>query len=353
MLKSKSPKATKEGTWPALGNSAVIYFLEKSLASGQIAQAYIFAGPEDIGKATIAIAFARRLLAGDKPAPPELWKHLDGDKISSASLSGDLHILEAAEGQKNIGIEAVRDFIRSLNLSSFLNSYQVGIIRQADRLSLEAANALLKTLEEPKDKVVVILTVSDPDTLPATLVSRSQVLYFRLVSPDQIYDYLIKEYGCDRVQARDLANLALGRPLRASKFLADPDSYEAYQKQVRVFIQSFSQDLNARLAALKDIWSGRLSGPEASRQASEILEIWQSLARDLILLDLGLPELVQNSGELEALRALNRQLSDSDAASSASRSFWLDRLADLSQGQSYLAANVSPLNVLENILINI
>jgi DNA polymerase-3 subunit delta' len=102
-----------------------------------------------------------------------------------------------------------------------LNSYKIGIIKKADKLTAEAQSALLKTLEEPRDKVIVILLASSEDNLLPTILSRGQKLYFQAVNAETIYDYLIAEYGTKRTLAKDLANLSLGRPLRAVKFLED------------------------------------------------------------------------------------------------------------------------------------
>jgi DNA polymerase-3 subunit delta' len=195
-------------SWPGIGNDKVTEFLECAYSSGQVAQAYIFVGLDDLGKSTVALAFARNL-----QGQPE-------------GFNSDLHILEPEAGKKSISIEATREFIKTLNLSSFLNSYKIGIIKEAELLSEEAKSALLKTLEEPKDKVVIILLVSDESRLPATILSRSQLVYFYPVPAALIYDYLIDNYGANRSLAKDLANLALGRPLLALKLLEHPEEYK-------------------------------------------------------------------------------------------------------------------------------
>ena len=213
MAKTPLPTKTLGGAWPALGNQAAVDFLANNISKGKVAQAYIFAGPADLGKFSLATAFARNLLAADSSLAADFLDRPQADDRSDFSgLSGDIHILQLEEGKKNISIEQTRAFIKILSLSSFLNSYKIGIIREAEKLSLEAANSLLKTLEESQPKVVIILTVNDLTALPATLVSRSQILYFHPVSSDLIYDFLVKSEQCDRNLARDLANLAAGRP---------------------------------------------------------------------------------------------------------------------------------------------
>ncbi len=138
--------------------------------SGKLAQTYVFAGPRDLGKSSLALAFARNL-----------WRQDRGVEVSQddfTSLNSDLYILDKEPEKKQISVEQARDFIKRLSLSSFSNSYKIGIIKEATTLSIEAQNALLKTLEEPKDKVIIILLIEDTSVLMPTILSRSQVLYF-------------------------------------------------------------------------------------------------------------------------------------------------------------------------------
>ncbi|HPY99512.1 MAG TPA: DNA polymerase III subunit delta', partial [bacterium] len=134
--------------WPPIGQDKVVAFLEKSLVSGKLAQTYIFAGPKDLGKSSLALAFARNLWQSDRGA---------AGSGNFESLNSDLYILEKDDDKQVIGVEATRNFIKRLGLSSFMNSYKIGIIKEAETLSSESQSALLKTLEEPRAQVVIIL----------------------------------------------------------------------------------------------------------------------------------------------------------------------------------------------------
>lgn len=350
---AKTPLKTKTlgGAWPALGNQAAVDFLANNISQGKVAQAYIFAGPADLGKFSLASAFARNLLAADSTLAADFLDRPQADQKSDFSgLSGDIHILQVEEGKKNISIEQTRAFIKILGLSSFLNSYKIGIIREAEKLSLEAANSLLKTLEESQPKVVIILTVNDLGALPATLVSRSQILYFHPVSSEIIYDYLVKEEKCDRNLARDLANLAAGRPLRALMFFQDSEAYDSYQVVAKIFLNAFNQNLNQSLAALATIFPKNYS-EDPLGGAKGILEIWQSLVRDLLLINLEAKELVQHSALTNELQSASASLGQSDGESI--RFYLVNLLEKIRMGQLYLSSYVNPLNVLENILLNL
>lgn len=355
MAKKTVEQNAKGGNWPALGNEAVLAYLEKSIKNDKVAQAYIFSGPADLGKFTIALTMANNLLASDPNyiSRPGVGEAEAFNELDFSPLNSDIHVLKTEEDKKNISIDQTRTFINILGYSSFLNSYKIGIIRGAENLSLEAANALLKTLEEPKDKVVIILTTNDLSRLPATIVSRSQVLYFYPVATDIIYDYLINNYNCDRTLARDLSSLALGRPLRALKFLNDLEYYSNYLKIARVFATWFRTSLNERWVALASIYPNRQTGREAVALASKILEIWQGVTRDLIMINLGTPDLVQHTLILSDLKNSLNFISETRMGVEDLNVYLAEILNRIRQGQIYLQANVAPAYVLENILINL
>lgn len=323
--------AKNPDNWPAIGNSQAVSFLEKAIRGGKVSQAYVFAGLEDIGKSTIALEFARRLQGGQE------------------GFNSDLHILEPEPGQKGIGIAAVREFIKALNLSSFSDSYKIGIIKEAASLSEESKNALLKTLEEPKDKVVIILLVTDERKLPTTILSRCQILYFYPVPAAQIYDYLIQSCGASRSLAKHLASLAGGRPLSAVQWLENPDRYQQYLDRAEKWLKLISLPVNSRIALLDQIYKDRTGSQLAREAAGEVIAMAEALARDLLLLSLDQPERVQHSALASSLERVRGELGSGSGFSQA----WLGQLKIYAQAKEYLAANVNPRLVLEQVVMNL
>jgi DNA polymerase-3 subunit delta' len=326
-------KDPKKMNWPAIGNDTAIEFLSRSLINEKIAQTYVFTGPDDLGKSTIALAYA---------------KNLQGE---AAGFNSDLHILEPLPEKKSISIEQVREFIKTLNLSSFSDSYKIGIIKQADLLSEEAKSALLKTLEEPTEKTTIILLVSDENSLPKTILSRAQVLYFYPVKAGIIYDYLIKECGANRSLAKDLASLVLGRPLKALHFLENADHYSAYLAKAETIINFFKEDLNSRLGNLDKIYNDKSYSKQAVVSAQEVLEISEGIMRDLLLLNLGESDLLQHvmlkDKLMEAKAAIELTYGDNSGA------YILSKMSLISDARKYLNSNVNPRLVLEQFLINL
>lgn len=324
----------KRFDWPQIGNDNLIEFLDRSLSQHKLAQTYVFAGSEDLGKSTVALAFAKNLIISDVAETRDF-----------SSVNSDLHILNREPGKKNISIEAVRDFIKMLSLSSFLNSYKIGIIKEAETLSPEAANALLKTLEEPRDKVIIILLTSSVDLLIPTIVSRSQILYFYPVAFETVYDYLVKELNLKRSDAKDMAALAAGRPLLAAKFVQDEAVYDTQLKTARLFLSFFNSNIPERLKSLSDYLSG--GGALSVSKASDILESWARVTRDLLLQTMGCPELIQHTALMPEIKALN------SAGSSEALLYYSEILELLYTLKRYLAANVAPGVVLEQVIYNI
>jgi len=328
--------ADKAYKWPTIGNEKVIEFLSHSLNNNRLAQTYVFTGADDLGKSTIALAFAANL-----------QNHPEG-------FNSDLHILEPEADKKSISIESVREFIKTLNLSSFLNSYKIGIIKRADSLSPEAKSALLKTLEEPKDKVIIILLTVDEHELPETILSRAQVLYFYPVPAAVIYDYLLKTRGANRSLAKDLSSLALGRPLAAVKLLENPDSYKAYLEKAANWLEIMRSDAAHRFSLLDRIFVDKTWSKSAVEATSAVILMAEGLTRDLLLLSLDKEEHLQHT----ALKADLEKTLASLGAKSGGRNQGngvagiLDQFRLLAQAKEYLAGNVNPRLVLEQIILN-
>ena len=344
--------------WPILGNGHIVDYLSKILTKDSIGGSYIFVGPDNLGKSTIANYFAYSLLCEKRGQSKELpcgrcascrqHQNHAGDKTKGedglASIHADYYFVKREKDKKNVTIEQIRALIHALNMSSFLNSYKVGIIKQAETMNLNAANALLKTLEEPKNKVVIILITNNLDALPQTIVSRSQVLHFYPVKNDIIYQYLIAEHKASRSQAKNLSRLALGRPALAVKLFQDEESYERYRERLGALIKLLGEDVNGRFALLEEILDTKMKGQIAVKSAKKIIEIWLSLARDLILIKEGAKDLTRNEIELEKLENIKDRFSLQTL---------LRLVANLKSAEVYLQANVNPKSVLENVAIQI
>ncbi|MDD4271708.1 MAG: hypothetical protein PHF50_02795 [Patescibacteria group bacterium] len=343
-------KSKNKSNWPIIGNSHIFEFLAKSLAKNNVSGSYIFTGPANLGKTTAAHFFAQSLVCEASDGPKRPCGKCSACLQAVRNIHSDIYLIKKEPDKKNISVDQIRDFIRNLSMSSFLNSYKIGIIKGAENLSEGAVNALLKTLEEPKIKVVIILTVTDFEALPKTIISRSQILRFRAVASDIIHDELIKNHKASRSQAKNFSRLSAGRPALALKFMEDKEYYENYKTYVKSFAGLLDSNLNDRFSAIEDILGAEARGQEAVKAAAGIIDIWQNLTRDLMLMELNLADLIQHEAFIKELEALKNKVNL--PTGQAGLKAILNLINVLKQSREYLAANVNPKLALENVAVS-
>jgi len=272
-----------------IGHEEIINFLDKSLESGRLAHAYLFLGPEDVGKETVARWWLEKIL----------HQGSQGGERHSLETHPDVAVIERIRDEKTkklkklISIEQIRDLNEKISLTSFLNTYKVALIREADHLSIEASNALLKTLEEPPGKAIIVLLVSDMNKLPATITSRCQVVKFRIIPEKLIYDEL-RERGAEREEAELLSRLSAGSPGVAMKFFENKERLEDYKNEVREFIDICQSPIWRRFNFVDEKISSRGDREEIVRETKKLMSVWQGVIRDAMLVSLGCPELTVN-----------------------------------------------------------
>lgn len=318
--------------WKLIGNERVVEFLDKSLINNNIANFYIFSGCNGLGKFTLAKNFIQNVFLNDKPELEQLDNFLE--------TNSDFFVVEREDGKKNISIDQIRKMIERFKSSSFLNSYRVAIIKNAESLNENSANALLKLLEDVNKKIVIILTVNDIDNLPKTIISRGQVVNFSLVRDDLIYQGLINDFGASPSLAKNLARLSLGRPAMALKFLQAESYYQDYQSIVFDFLNFFNANFSQRIKIIDEI-----VGKNDILNNFNILEIWQSVIRDLFFINYGQYDLIKNEfavSQFKDIQTKNLSLLE-----------LRDKSLIINKGSEYLSSNINFKSVLEYVAVNI
>ena len=188
------------------GHERAVDQLRRAVSSGRVAHAYLFLGPEGVGKTMAAYAFAAELLAANRDAELTRRKVADGNHP-------DMQVLEP-EGRfiKKAAIDAL---VQKLVYAPYEAEWKVNLILQAETMNPAAANALLKTLEEPGRNIVFLLVTSAPQQLLPTVLSRCQKVVFGPMDPELIERVLV-ERGRDPDDARIIARVcdgSLGRAL--------------------------------------------------------------------------------------------------------------------------------------------
>ena len=184
-----------------VGQEHVTKTLQNAISGDRIAHAYLFSGPRGVGKTTVARILAKAVNCSEGPRPEPCEKCTTCREISSGR-SIDVIEIDAAS---NRGIDEIRELRESVKFAPVSGRYKVYIIDEAHMLTIEAFNALLKTLEEPPGHVIFILATTEPHKIPATILSRCQRFDFRMLNHKEIVERLRKLADADKFSIDDEA----------------------------------------------------------------------------------------------------------------------------------------------------
>jgi DNA polymerase-3 subunit delta' len=314
-----------------LGHERQKNILRRALNGGRLAHAYLFAGPEGVGKRLMALAVARVLFCAKGTGCGECAACRKLDHRNHP----DLHVLEA-DGS-SIKIEQIRAIQRDLSLRPCEGSRKVCLIEAADLMTVAAANALLKTLEEPRGDTLLILLTSHPQRLLETIRSRCQLLHFARQPQELIRATLQTQLGVDDAEAHVLAALSEGSFKKA--FGKDRQLYLEERRTLLKTLTALSA--GSILPTLE--FAEQLAGDKAS--LPDILEIFQAFYRDVLLTLHG-----RDSSELVNLDLGEkvRRVADREDVGNV-----LAKLEALGSARRQLERNLNPQLVMEVLLLRL
>jgi DNA polymerase-3 subunit delta' len=257
--------------WPVIGHEWAVDLLQRSVQGGRFSHAYLFVGPSQVGKTTLARALAQAVNCQAEDAPCGVCRSC---RLAQADRHPDVSVI--APEKDRIKIEAVREMQRTITLAPVEGRYRVCVLSHMDLATPSAANCLLKTLEEPPPRVMLILTAERVDLLLPTLVSRCQVLILRPLPTAQIVSAL-EARGVESDRARLLGCLAGGRIGWALEASQDGDALKQ-----RDSIIGELQELVQGSCTMRFAWAERLS--KRPELVPGTLSVWASLWHDVLLL---------------------------------------------------------------------
>lgn len=206
------------------GHDRVVESLRSAVRSGRLPHALLFVGPEGVGKKTFALTLAQALLCEERPESDlEPCGACAGCVQVEAGTHPDLIVAGRPEDKQELPIKVIRDLCDEFGLKPARGLRKVAVVDDVDSMNDEAANAFLKTLEEPPPGAVLILIGTAAEQQLETVVSRCQVVRFDPLAPEELAALLLeKGVASDMAEALRLASLADGSVGRAVG-LADPD----------------------------------------------------------------------------------------------------------------------------------
>ena len=278
--------------WRIAGNAAAVETIARSVESP--AHAYLLLGPRRTGKTTLAVELAKALNCLSDGRPCQVCSEC---VLIGKSGHPDVTYLSPNE-KNNLTIDQVRQLRQEINLRPNQARRRV-VILPADRLTESAADALLKTLEEPPEHVVLVLTGHELDAIPETVVSRCRLVLFGFVAATEIEAELVGR-GVEPERAAILASLAYGAPGWAIEG-AEDEELVANREAIRHDLNRWTTgSLRDRIAAAESLSSS--GGLDRARTlALEELELMTTWWRDVLVTAVGRPDLVVNDGDRSRL----------------------------------------------------
>lgn len=186
----------------------------------KLPHAVLLTGPRGAGKAHLAAALASQLLC-KQPGAAGACGHCDSCELVRGGGHGDLRWLVPEEGKRAIGIDAVRSVVGFMQQTPAYGEYKVLVVDPAEAMTTAAANAFLKTLEEPPGQAVILMTSNRPGDLLATVRSRCSLASVPVAGELEAIDWLMTVSGCDTATAEQALVLAGGQPLLGAEMLAE------------------------------------------------------------------------------------------------------------------------------------
>src|SRR5713101_7203726 len=266
--------------WGIVGHEHTIDLLRRALVAQRVRHAYLFTGPEHIGKTLLAQRFAQTLLCTGGPDPRLAPQNPCNVCLSCRKVlhynHPDVHYISRPPDKQFILIEQVRALQSDSARKTLEGRRNIFIIQGMHEMNVQAANCLLKTLEEPEPDVVLLLTAPDPGLLLPTILSRVQQVPMHLLTTMQIKTALEQRWQVEPDEAALIAALAAGRIGWAVQAVEDEDMLTERQAQLETLaklstagkVQRF--EVAQRLSAEGDKIRG-------------ILELWLLWWRDMVL----------------------------------------------------------------------
>jgi DNA polymerase III subunit delta' len=339
-----------------LGNETALRLLGRALETGEVSQAYLFHGPPGVGKRMVALRFGAALVAG-------------GDEAAEDRALRGLHpdLTEIVPQGAFTTIAQVRETVRLAASRPFEGARRAFILR-ADTLNVQAANALLKTLEEPEGETVFVLLATSREGVLPTILSRAQILRFNPVPTSVVAGFLQGRGAAEPELAAQLGRGSVGLSLR---YAEDPEFAKLREAVFRAGF-ALSEDFEGRHEAVRKIvgraeavgearerefiaefeepdrrakeWAKRAGKAARDGAVREALELLALLYRDAAVMESGAEELAANTDRVGEIRGSVEEYPGAD---------WAGAARALGEARAALAYNVSPEAILEVTLSRI
>lgn len=356
-----------------IGQDKVKQILINAILNERIANAYLFYGPDGVGKDAMAIEFAKALNCEQREAEacdvcktckaisefshpnvklifklPVGKNETKDDSPLDKLDESEIKIIQeqvrlkaqnpyhkiAIPRANNIKINSIREIKMEVSHSMIVPGWRVIIVSEADTMTEQAANAFLKTLEEPAPKTVIILTTSNKDKLPPTIISRCQLIKFSYLSDDEIAEAIIKRYELSEARAKLIARLANGSFSRAIELL------DVTVKDKRVKPIDFLATIASGRVVKLLIEIEKIVTDYGRSEIENFLQIILTWFRDALMLKVGMEDRIINIDMMRRLKKFVQNYGEFDYQ----KAIWLVERA-ISQVEKNVQLNLILINL--------
>jgi DNA polymerase-3 subunit delta' len=330
--------------WDFLGHEWASHLLQQHIAQGEIRHAYLFTGPPGVGRRSMALRFSQAMNCTNPPAPGEPCRACRVCKNIDRMQHTDLSVVQLAEGKTEILIDQIRTLQHTLSLSPYESRFRVALLLRFELANANAQNALLKTLEEAPEKVVLLLTASSAENLLPTIASRCELLRLRPMPVDQLEVSLADRFAMTPEEARLLAHLSGGRAGYALNLHGDPSALELRRNFVEDFLRLLPASRRERFAHAERFMKKNEKKPDRGRQEMrQLFQVWESMWRDIFLAASGATAPLTNLDFEESIRRVAPRIGMGEARA---------RLQDIETSLDRHEANVNQRMLLETLLLD-
>jgi DNA polymerase III subunit delta' len=283
--------------WGIVGHEWAVDLLAGHVAQGRERHAYLFTGPQGVGRRTLALRLAQALNCLNPPTPGQPCLICSACKRIGQLQHPDLVVVEAEQEGGTLKVDQVRELQHTLSLAPYEARYRVALLLRFEEAHASAANALLKTLEEPAAQVVLILTAKSAESLLPTIVSRCEVLRLRPIAVDYVAQGLQTLWGLSTEEAEKLAHISGGRPGYAIRLHEHPALLEQRQAWLDELVYLLSATRRERFAVVK-------GAAEDKDTLRNLLQVWLSFWRDVLICAGGLTDSMTNLDYSQQIQTL-------------------------------------------------
>ena len=268
-----------------IGHEALINNFKQRCLKNTLSHAHLIAGEDGVGKGKLANILAKFILNGD----------LDREYVDIINYSSE---------KSSFGVDDVRDIIEEVYKKPFEKDKKVIIIHEGNKLTIQAQNALLKTIEEPPNGVYIIILCESLELILDTIKSRCEIYKLKPLTKSELYEYIkIKKFNYDENEIKSAIAFSEGVPGRIDRYFND-DKLRELRNNIVILIKNLNKN------DLEAILQQEESFSNLKNDKEEVLNIFGLFIRDILInKEIENEEFIINSDKLEDIKELTKEMS--------------------------------------------